>query len=43
VISTSSRGNSNEEKSSPSLEGGLIKRQHPQQPKFELHKCTVNR
>jgi uncharacterized protein len=32
VISTSSRGNSNEEKSSPSLEGGLIKRQHPQQP-----------
>ena len=31
MISTSSRGNSNEEKSSPSLEGGLIKRQHPQQ------------
>jgi predicted enzyme related to lactoylglutathione lyase len=32
MISTSSRGNRNEEKSSPSLEGGLINRQHPQQP-----------
>lgn len=31
LISTSSGGNSNKEKSSH-LEGGLIKRQHPQQP-----------
>jgi predicted enzyme related to lactoylglutathione lyase len=39
LISTFSGGNSNKEKSSH-LEGGLIKRQHPQQPKLNYISVT---
>jgi predicted enzyme related to lactoylglutathione lyase len=48
MISTTSSsegkgGGNHEEKKSASIDGGLMKRQDPQQPKPELYKCIINR